>query len=252
MSDVTKALEIFTQTKQQLHDLEIPDKRTVDALVNSAMRAVAVCLASKNLQGAKDVHDKLGAAEKYLRAKVSQQLADRITQNTVAAGRYRVIREIGQWCIDNVNHKSGPDSGLVHNELNKQISVLVELGIGHATYWRWMETAKMSEEEFEAWLAPYLDLNIPQNMELYWSLLWHFVHPSHGAGKQQSNPPISLQPHMLLVWVCIEDLKDALQNMAKEMCKGETPINQVRFIYGQLSQLIEEIKGAKAKNRGVY
>lgn len=257
----TNTLEKFVETTKAIRALDIPSKETADALVRSAMRMVAIDLSNGNLSGAKHTADQLEAVEKFLKRKVEQQQADRITQNTVAAGRYRVIREIGRWLIDNVDHGTKRSAGGIANLSNdksidglviKVAKVLVELGIGETTYKRWLYIGALPDDDFDSFLSPYLDENIQQNMELYISLLYRLAVAWEKEPSKITEPSITLAPHLKAVYLATAYLRDKMQKAQSEIDKGNTPSSQVQFIFDQFTDLVDDINTFMRHTKDLY
>lgn len=255
MTEQVNTLATIHSAADAIRELDIPSKETAKALVQSAMRMVALDLSNGNLAGAKHTVDKLEAVEKFLKRKVQQQQADRITQNIVAAGRYRTIREIGAWLIDNVDHNGNSRSSHASERIVYKVSeVLTELGIGKTTYIKWMDIGRLPDQEFNEWLAPYLDETIQQNMELYITSLYKYASPSNvtRSYRQDVEPPITLAPYMRYVYVATVYLRDKIQAMQTEIDKGDTPVTQVRFIHEQFRELVADIQKFMTQSGELY
>jgi hypothetical protein len=236
------AIEIFANAAREVRDLDIPSKQAVEALTRSALRMVALDLSNNNIQGAIDTKEKLQAVENYIKAKVSQQQADLITQNVVAATRLRIIREVGKWLIDNL-----PDAG---NPLwLHDVTIapkLADIGITKRDSSHWQQAAELPDEDFEAWLQPYLNDNVSKGEELYFSrLLKHVQPPKEPSDSTNNGSPLSMQPHINAVYCWVRDGSNVLQTVVEEVGKGETPQRQIAFAIEQLGSLQKEIETAK-------
>jgi hypothetical protein len=242
------AIEIFANAAREVRDLDIPSKQAVEALTRSALRMVALDLSNNNIQGAIDTKEKLQAVENYIKAKVGQQQADLITQNVVAAGRLRIIREVGKWLDENI----GP--GQPKKELSYDTTILLpDLGISRDESSRWQQVAELPDDEFEAWLQPYLDGNVSKGEELYFSRLLKHVQPPKEPSEPTSNgAPLSMQPHINAVYCWARDGANILQTYVEEVGKGETPQRQIAFVIEQLSSLQKEIETAKRQSGELY
>jgi hypothetical protein len=245
--DNLNALQTFVDTTRTIRELNIPSKEQADALVRSAMRMVANDLSNGNLNGAKHTADQLEAVEKFLKRKVQQYQADRITQNIIAAGRYRTIREIGKWCIENVNHRQsetagGRDINISLDDgakLSMVTTTIAELGIGVSTYKHWLMVGGLSDDDFDNFIAPYLDENINRDKELYITLLYKLAIPAYA--KEKPEAPLSLAPHMKSLYLSINGLRNTMQRAQTEIDKGETPRTQAQFIFDQFRSLVDDI-----------
>jgi hypothetical protein len=244
------AIEIFANAAREVRDLDIPSKQAVEALTRSALRMVALDLSNNNIQGAIDTKEKLQAVENYIKAKVGQQQADLITQNVVAAGRLRIIREVGKWLIDNIPHEGGQPK----KEPLPRVTVLTsDLGISRKTSDTWQQVAELPDDEFEAWLQPYLDGNVSKGEELYFSrLLKHVQPPKEPSDSTSNGAPLSMQPHINAVYCWARDGVNVLQTYVEEVGKGETPQRQIAFVIEQLSSLQKEIETAKRQSGELY
>jgi hypothetical protein len=244
------AIEIFANAAREVRDLDIPSKQAVEALTRSALRMVALDLSNNNIQGAIDTKEKLQAVENYIKAKVGQQQADLITQNIVAAGRLRIIREVGKWLIEYL--PNGGDRKSDSHDVNL-IPRLSDLGVTGNDSSRWQQVAELPDKDFEAWLQPYLNDNVSKGEELYFSRLLKYVQPPREPSDSANNgSPLSMQPHINAVYCWVRDGSNVLQTVVEEVGKGETPQRQIAFVIEQLGSLQKEIETAKRQMGELY
>lgn len=254
---MSNELDVLAKTTKAIHEIEIPNREIAEALVRSAMRVVANDLANNNLQGAKDTQDKLKAVEQYLKAKLTQLHADRITQNIIAAGRMRTIRQIGQWCVENVNSEPGNPNlqSMDRTSIMLRDQALNEMGIDSHTYWDWLQLAQVPEDRFEKYLSYFLNENIKQNLELTYTKTWKKFFPSKSSESSREHAPrkpLNIAPCLNNVCVSIQNLQDDLTVMVDETSKGEIPVSQVWYVFDRLKELSKAVETTKIKVGELY
>lgn len=263
-------LNVFVDTTKTIHALDIPSKEKAEMLVRTALRMVLEDLADKNIEGAITTLNKYSTIEQYFK----RQHADLITQNTVAVGRLRLIRPIGQHVIDNYEHGNILSSGKINitpirsadntrfiGAINtpvaspdgKPLKFLKDLPVAHNTYLKWMDAAKVTDEEFESWAIYYLgndpDNPLKEEDDVHFMLfLRKFFSAKYGGN--DSGP--SLLPHMKRAYLLWGEIITAYQAMVEEIANGSTPVEQINIVREQMNKAIEVVNSSLIKISELY
>lgn len=239
---MNNALDIFVDAANTAHNLDIPSRVMAEKLVRSAMRIVALDLANNNINGAIETKNKYESLEHWFR----RQHADLITQNTVAVGRLRLIRQIGNYIKNNYEHELGGDKKSLSPNDNDRLK---DLPIASSTYLKWMDASDIDEEVFSDWAEYYTSEDVNENDEIYLSRFLSFFYPD----KYSNDIDIpNLLPHMKLVYIRARDLMDACNSMLDEISKGETPPEQVNKVFEQLDRVSSKIADIKKMIGDLY
>ena len=103
----SNAIILLDAAEKELRSVDVPTLELARALTSAALAQARYYIENGNIPAARDVVDKMGGVEKYIKAKVQQQQAKLVTQNTVALGRFEVIWELGRWLRNNSPGRGG-------------------------------------------------------------------------------------------------------------------------------------------------
>ena len=231
------AIELFSTAEKAVRELDIPSKEVVQALAKSAMRMVAIDLANNNPKGALDTLDKMDAVESYIKSKVQQEHADQVTQNVIAASRFRIRWEIGGWLKENLHGrgKSKSGSGL---DLNKYWLEEVFGSNGYpamtkSSDWQRLREAFSDLQQLDEYLKPWEDPNNKKVDELMWKHVWVIVKPP--APKAPEEPlEVELTPAGEKFYRELKSLETATIAYVKYLDTNETEGREVHFMIGMM------------------
>jgi hypothetical protein len=238
------AIEIFANAAREVRDLDIPSRREVEVLANSALRTIAAELEEKNFQGALDVLDKTKAIEDYWKKKIDRHnVQDVRTLNVWSAGRMRGLRECGVWLEENLN-KSGVNRkyGAADNVLSGSFW-LDDLGIDEQQSHRWQALAKVEDEEFDTLLNDFVN---KLEDALTFDRVWKAIKPPKESDPEkpaEERESVDLTTEGKALYDAQKALKKAVVDYVNAAAK-QTPPRQELFF---LSELIgDTVKGLEA------
>jgi len=191
-TEIVPVSESFNNVLKNVRESDTPSKEVIVSLTQAAYQAVVEYLAEDNMAMAIDTMEKTKAIEDYVKAKVHHQQMELYHANIVTATRFDMLREIGWWLDENLAEYG--EHGVFYDRWNKiyrpvnmskQLHIqgkpkffLRDLEITHYQSERWQAIARLPEEEYRAWLNPYLHDGIEgKENELYFSRLYSYARP---------------------------------------------------------------------------
>ena len=148
----SNAIILLDAAEKELRSVDVPTLELARALTSAALAQARYYIENGNIPAARDVVDKMGGVEKYIKAKVQQQQAKLVTQNTVALGRFEVIWELGRWLRNN-----SPGRGGDRKSSNKMLLDLNSLGIEKMQSSRWQRVADIELEDIREWGREFIE-----------------------------------------------------------------------------------------------
>lgn len=283
MTEQVNINDSFLATTQAINALDIPDiseKEKAIRFVRAAQNMIRFQLETRDLEGAKETLDKVEAVEGYFAKKTNGQKKlvdrlskkyghkadapelqreleklhkDRITQNIVAEGRIRSIRDIGDWAIIWMDHGTNKTGGGVDveekrtnhvrpidkDDLIKQSEILAKFLISPTTLGYWQQLAGIEDSKFEEFIAPFTDETILNNIELNYTLAVRLFKYNAGRGHVNKH---NLTPQLMNIAVALDLLVDRIDSSQREIDKGNLPpINQMQTIREMFKDTVEHI-----------
>jgi len=232
------AIELFSTAEKAVRELDIPSKEVVQALAKSAMRMVAIDLANNNPKGALDTLDKMDAVESYIKSKVQQEHADQVTQNVIAASRFRIRWEIGGWLKENIVQKAHKPS--YHSERYEDKSWLQDVfgnngtaAANKSSQWQQFRSAFPERSQLDEYLTPWEDPNNKKVDELMWKHVWVIVKP-HTPKAPEEPLEVELTPAGEKFYRQLKSLETATIEYVKYLDTNETEGREVGFMVGMM------------------
>lgn len=222
----TNVLDVYNAALQKTYELDTPDKEMVKALVKTALNHVALAMQNNDAKSALDTADKLGAIERYIKAKVAQNQSDLLTQNIIGVARARILKELGLFA-----DKYFPHGG----EAGKHLLGSTEeyFGYSQREVWEWRIVGRMSEDDFNKWSEYYLDGGVGKNKEFVWAKLIGYLRP-----KGETTERFPYNP-TLEEWIQVGSY--LLQEWVHKVTKGELSRESVRPVVDKLKLLAKTI-----------
>jgi len=249
------AIELFDTAAKAVRELDIPSKEVAMALAKSAMRMVAIDLANNNPKSALDTLDKMDATESYIKSKVRQEHADQITQNVIAASRFRIRWEIGGWLDKNLAEKGERKSKYISDiHLDKYWIEDVFGNNGNsarfkAQRWQQLWRAFPKRQQLDEYLNPWEDPNNKQVDELMWKHVWTVVKPS--APKAPEEPlEVEMTPAGEKLYRAVEGWRADAENYLKYLYTHEVQMREALFIAGILRSFGGDLMGVIVELEG--
>lgn len=245
---MNSAIQLLTEAEKQVRDLDIPSREAVQALAKSALRMVAVDLANKNPKGALDTLDKMDAIEGYIKAKVQQEHADQVTQNVVAASRFRIRWEVGKWLDKYLVGTVRKGTSLPEKEVDKYWleDVFGNNGFSaqHKSFeWQQLYRAFPEPEQLDEYLQPWEDPNNKQVDELMWKHVWIVVKPPKDkAEPEQLDVELSSAGDKL--YRTIKDLRTNTINYFDYLTKNKVEVREMIFMAEVFKDAAANLLGA--------
>jgi hypothetical protein len=163
MTGEAKALELFDHATKAVHGTGIITKEEIEVYGHMAMQAVDIALKQNDFRSAIDAMEKTKAIEDYVISQIARKRVTVANANRMVVVVFKIIRDIGWWLDENLE-----DSGRTkkYSDYRSEIAVLdkpkfylEELEISAISSHRWQKIARMPEEEFEAYIAPFLKVD---------------------------------------------------------------------------------------------
>jgi hypothetical protein len=244
---MTNAIELFDTAEKAVRNLDIPSREVVQALAKSAMRMVAIELADGNPRGALDTLDKMDAIETYIKAKVRQEHADVITQNIIAANRFRIRWEIGKWLDKHIVRDGSRPTDFSEKPVDKY---WIEDVFGNngcsagmkAYYWQALYRAFPEPNQLDEYLKPWESPDNKTADELMWKHVWSVANPP----KPKAEPApleVELTPAGEKFYRAIETWRNDAENYLKYLYTHDVPMREALFIAGTLRNFGGDLMG---------
>lgn len=245
---MTNAIELFDTAEKAVRNLDIPSREVVQALAKSAMRMVAIELADGNPRGALDTLDKMDAIETYIKAKVRQEHADVITQNIIAANRFRIRWEIGKWLDENLAEKGDRKSKCIPEiHLDKYWIEDVFGNNGNSARfksqrWQALYRAFPEPNQLDEYLKPWESPDNKTADELMWKHVWSVANPP--KPKAEPEPlEVELTPAGEKLYRAVETWRNDAENYLKYLYTHDVPMREALFIAGTLRNFGGDLMG---------
>ena len=242
------AIELFDTAEKAVRELDIPSKEVVQALARSAMRMVAIDLADGNPRGALDTLDKMDAIESYIKAKVRQEHADVITQNIIAANRFRIRWEIGKWLDTNIArqqdriNKAGSGPGLGKYWLEEIFGSNGNSAQAKSSDWQRLYKAFPEPNQLDEYLSPWESAENKAADELMWKHVWSVANPP--KPKAEPEPlEVELTPAGEKFYRAIETWRNDAEAYLKYLYTHDVTMREALFIAGTLRNFGGDLMG---------
>jgi hypothetical protein len=240
MGDDSEALVLFGQATNAVRASNLIDKEDIERFGVAGMRAVDAALKENNIWSAIDTAEKTRAIESYLLFQKQHERLAMADVNRASKWHLKIIRKIGEWLDGHVakgnpNLSNGGDISTIGISTEETKVYLDEIGISKDKSADWQRIARMPEEEFEEFTAPFLK---PEN-EVYLSPNKVLTHLSPAPEKPPVNPAvkalddemkgIGLPSSGTKVYDLLKRARHGTRDYLKEV-NDETAIRQLYFM----------------------
>ena len=255
MGEEAKALQLFTEATKAVHNTALNDA-SIEVFGRAAIRAIDAALKENAMEQALDTMQKTKAIEDYVISQIDRQRIELAEVNRLIAFRFQILRKIGWWLDENIDKHPGVSSDMVtHSEKPK--FYLEDLGITKKQSMWWQRMARMSDEEFDAFIEPYLQVDTEDREQLLsLNKLLNFLAPddpedAEGEEEVDEVPDIKLTPSGDVIYGDIKDIEGELQEwvsvietipMRELIFLGKVLNENHSFIGGVMKRILKELE----------
>jgi hypothetical protein len=167
MTEEAKALELFDQATKAVRASDLSNREVIEGYGHAAMRAIDVALKRNDFRNAIDTLEKTRAIEDYVKFQIRNKRATVVDANRMVVVVFKIIRELGWWLDENlvVPGSTKKYSSNIWPEIAAVLKpkfYLEDLGISAVSSHRWQKIASLPEEEFEAYIKPFLEVEMDE------------------------------------------------------------------------------------------